>query len=204
MFLPDPKKIQIPGFRIEVVKKLLGVTPDFETGDDDLSSWAGNLLRWENECLEISRSLHRATIEETPEVHWRTLVANMMPGIEGALLEERYYNSWKQGVKGIRDNQDFSAVMGEFQQYFQALIFAATRRRFMSTVGGRIGWAPADAQEGDVICVLYGGGPLFVLRFNEGGCEARLIGEAYVHGLMDNDEAFNSPDRGLDEDFVLI
>ena len=49
-------------------------------------------------------------------------------------------------------------------------------------------------KEGDIICELYGGDLLHVLRYEEGGEVAKLIGIAYVHGLM-NGEALTAPDR---------
>lgn len=46
---------------------------------------------------------------------------------------------------------------------------------------------PQVAQNGDHICVLLGGSTPFVLREIDGQDEYKLIGEAYVHGIMDGE-----------------
>jgi hypothetical protein len=62
---------------------------------------------------------------------------------------------------------------------------AKRTRTFFSTHDGRVGLGPCDLQAGDAICVLYGGAPLFVLRFNCSSEEAQLVGDAFVYGPMD-------------------
>jgi hypothetical protein len=47
----------------------------------------------------------------------------------------------------------------------------------------RLGWVSRRAQQGDMVCVLYGGAVPFVLREMDDGC-CRMIGECYVDGLM--------------------
>ncbi len=63
-----------------------------------------------------------------------------------------------------------------------ALTFATNRRFFISD-NGYIGLAPIRAQIGDQVCILYGCSVPVVLRKEDG--YAKLIGEAYCHGLMD-------------------
>ena len=58
------------------------------------------------------------------------------------------------------------------------------RRPFISTKG-YVGLAPFHSDPADVICVLYGCVVPFVLRKN--GLRYNLIGEAYVHGIMDGE-----------------
>jgi hypothetical protein len=61
-------------------------------------------------------------------------------------------------------------------------------------------------KKGDVVCVFYSGGPVYIIRFKdkkEKSEYAELIGEAYIHGLIEG-EAFNSSDKGPDENFVLL
>lgn len=59
-------------------------------------------------------------------------------------------------------------------------------RRFCRTAEDRLGWLPYYAREGDVVCVLYGGEMPYVLRPGANGCY-RLIGECYMHGIMDGE-----------------
>lgn len=55
-------------------------------------------------------------------------------------------------------------------------------RRAYRAEDGRLGLGPSAMQEGDYVCVLFGGRPLFILRErSEGGWF--LIGEAYLHDI---------------------
>jgi hypothetical protein len=60
------------------------------------------------------------------------------------------------------------------------------RRRFVITKHGRLGWCPHTCQEGDVISVLAGGRVPFVLR-KCGENQYQLVGDAYIHGIMDGE-----------------
>ena len=87
-------------------------------------------------------------------------------------------------------------------RYWQAIADACGGRKYFSTKGGRIGPGLTDLKPDDNICVLYGEGPLFVLRFDEVKDTAQLIGEAYVHGLTSG-EALTMEGRAEDENFIL-
>jgi hypothetical protein len=58
-------------------------------------------------------------------------------------------------------------------------------RRFFVTENGRIGLGPVGAEVGDEVCILFAGEAPFVLRNKTGS--HRLIGECYVHGIMDGE-----------------
>jgi hypothetical protein len=48
---------------------------------------------------------------------------------------------------------------------------------------GFIGLAPEHAKVGDSVCILLGGRLPYLLRTDAAG-NTKLIGEAYIHGLM--------------------
>lgn len=61
-------------------------------------------------------------------------------------------------------------------------------RRFAVTRNGYFVLGPDALQEGDVVAVLRGGKTPFLLReVNAGEGGWRLVGECYVHGLMDGE-----------------
>ncbi|KAF2838109.1 hypothetical protein M501DRAFT_1004951 [Patellaria atrata CBS 101060] len=74
------------------------------------------------------------------------------------------------------------------------------RKRFCCTVEHRLGWVPDPAKPGDLICILYGGRTPYVLRPSVNG-RYKLIGPAYVHGLMYG-EAMKMKDV-VEEDFAI-
>jgi hypothetical protein len=44
-------------------------------------------------------------------------------------------------------------------------------------------WVPAETQADDLLCLLFGGSTPFILRRMLDGTQ-RMLGTAYVHGLM--------------------
>ncbi|KAI0865855.1 heterokaryon incompatibility protein-domain-containing protein [Xylaria cubensis] len=65
-------------------------------------------------------------------------------------------------------------------------------RRFFKTAKGLFGLAPALAQKGDCVVVLFGGKVPFILRGFPDAESYHLVGESYVHGIMDG-EAIHQP-----------
>jgi len=73
-------------------------------------------------------------------------------------------------------------------------------RRFFEGDDGRLGLAPPSAMTGDVIAILFGCNVPVVLReVNKGKYE--VIGECYVHGLMDGEAI--SMDL-IEKEFTLV
>jgi hypothetical protein len=58
------------------------------------------------------------------------------------------------------------------------------RRRFYRSGSGRYGWAVHGARNGDAVVLFYGCDYPFILR-DEGNGTYRIIGDCYIHGLMD-------------------
>ncbi|KAK4541394.1 hypothetical protein LTR36_007995 [Oleoguttula mirabilis] len=78
--------------------------------------------------------------------------------------------------------------------------YSATTRMFV-TDNGYLGTGPEGMYVGDVVCVLYRGNVPFILRETGSRGHYILIGEAYVHGIMQG-EAMGA---GFPEqDFLLI
>lgn len=61
----------------------------------------------------------------------------------------------------------------------------ATNRRLLVTDNGYIGLGPIKAEKGDHICIIYGCSVPLMLREVDGWF--KLIGEVYMHGLMDGE-----------------
>ncbi|PMD39548.1 hypothetical protein L207DRAFT_460231 [Hyaloscypha variabilis F] len=58
-------------------------------------------------------------------------------------------------------------------------------RRFFVTERGFLGLGPGTAEVGDLVCVIFGGKTPFILR--KVSDHYKLIGESYIHGLMDGE-----------------
>lgn len=72
-------------------------------------------------------------------------------------------------------------------------IFTATMMTFMrgrlpfSTEGGCFGAGPESLKEHDVVCVLNNAKTAHILRPTHEDGTYELVGEAYVHGMMDGE-----------------
>ena len=66
-----------------------------------------------------------------------------------------------------------------------------------------MGMLPQASDEGDIVCIISGGKTPFVIR-PDGNGAYRLVGECYLHGLM-NGEFMDQPDWGKNiKDIVLV
>lgn len=73
--------------------------------------------------------------------------------------------------------------------YVTAVLRMGGRRPFL-TADRRVGLGPLDMQAGDTLAILNGVDVPFILRHEGGQAESyRLVGEAYVHGVMDGEFA---------------
>jgi len=148
--------------------------------------------------------------DDIPDAHWRTLVGDTFSEKfpEQASLEDvkdsyllciEFHKILKAGAAThSRANLNFEKGI----KYNWALGMAALSRHFFSTVNGHVGLGPPGIKGDDVVCVFYSGGPLYILKFEEDD-GAKLIGDAYVHGLMKEGQAFESQSRGADELFLV-
>ena len=74
----------------------------------------------------------------------------------------------------------------EAHQVFEGAYMAVSQgRRFFTTLGGYMGIGPPGMRPGDSICVFLGGNVPWVVR--QEGYEYMLVGECYVHGIMDGE-----------------
>jgi hypothetical protein len=92
-------------------------------------------------------------------------------------------------------------LSGKVEEWSRAANAASQNRLFAITEKGYFVLAPGVAEIGDEVCVLYGGKSPFCLR--QSGSHYWLVGECYVHGLM-NGEAIEMRDQGGLEDHVFV
>lgn len=76
----------------------------------------------------------------------------------------------------------------------QAMIIFCNDIRFGSAPGSKslFGLAPKEAEEGDLVCILFGCTVPVILRPIEGLGLYKLVGESYVHGVMDGEAMISS------------
>lgn len=105
--------------------------------------------------------------------------------------QEIHGQSRRRASSSIRVQYDILRSQGarsydlEAGQYRTAMTFQHDRKPLLSNKG-HVGLVPANAEPGDYICIFLGLAVPFVLRAVTGG-KFRLIGEAYVYGIMDGE-----------------
>jgi hypothetical protein len=155
--------------------------------------------------------------QEREESLWRTLCCDMTTQIPARRAPAEYGISWKilgkqnQATKadgsfdwtGI-DKSDFTnnnilnyiALMNSFGVH-------SVGRNLCVTTGGYLGHVPIGSQTGDRICILFGSAVPFVLREDKDGF-FKLVGECYVHGIMDGEAMKERDMESLSRDFQLL
>lgn len=166
------------------------------------------------ECLEILGTVSynaESDVVEMPETIWRTLCAdrddkgepapssyrqamlylldisfdsskpfnprNLLEHISSIDIEELMETDMPENVKAF-----LMVVQGIIwnRRTFQLKVDDATERTF-------VGLIPRNAKVDDMVCILYGCSVPVVLRKQEDKNCWQLIGEAYVHGVMDGE-----------------
>ena len=204
-----PGVLRIHGAVVDTVKTTANQTLDSVTVNASAPTWNSFL----DETMQIAGIPPR---EQDPglakrEAFWLTFVAGSEPqlrilpdSINDTQLTERVSDSWDrlsgletdyhEGYENVLRTFDShadadNAIPDAFYLIDNAAGVAQRGRKFTATEFGRMGLVPHHATKGDVVAVLTGGRVPIVLRPHEG--YYTVVGDAYVHGIMDG-EAFEN------------
>ena len=142
-----------------------------------------DLKIYQQKLVEICRQIFPArekTIIKDPVSDWYE--ENKQFQIQGRTVENwvaeqpKSFHDSPITIKSSYDEPD------PFRQSFRKTTFC---RRIFTTEKGYIGVGPADACQGDILCILPGCSVPLVLRRRQWHHE--LIGDCYVHGIMDGE-----------------
>ena len=194
--------LTLKGFIFDTLADLCAIhfMPDLALFDFNKPSQHLTVIQdWDKKALEVREGLD-------PYIHtcgrmeafWRTLIADAI-GDERATeaeLTAEMFNVWSGRAEAPKEENNFA------ESFASAVLRASHNRRFSITSNGYMVLAPAGAEEGDLVCVLLGGQPPFILRIEDG--HFYLVGACYVHGIMDG-EAMEELQTGKYElqDFVI-
>jgi hypothetical protein len=125
------------------------------------------------------------------EALWRTLVLNAPAPAE---LEDCYH-LWRQVMTPEAPGSGVTNFDSPKQKIniFDSIFTTTTKnRKFFTTDRGYIGLTSRGTLPGDKVCIFLGGHSPFIIRqaassSTEDSCSWNLVGEAYVHGLMDGE-----------------
>jgi hypothetical protein len=108
-------------------------------------------------------------------------------------------------VQYTRERKESYLDYSESTNVFVNLVSSVVaKRRFFVTSTGMLGLGPKRSREGDVVAILFGGTRPYLLRPVRNGTHWRLVGECYVHDIMNGQaaEMWLNSDEPL-EDFHL-
>ncbi|RMJ04946.1 hypothetical protein CDV36_014380 [Fusarium kuroshium] len=141
---------------------------------------------------EAAASLYRIPIGDSetisptgPELQRATIIS--AERLEATLTVIKAYDDVAQSripEKITQFSMTLLQSMGKFDIYVSSVMMHAGWKPFLSA-GGYVGLGPGAMDSGDVIAIFYGAHVPFVLRPK--GQEFQLLGEAYVHGIMDGE-----------------
>ena len=123
-----------------------------------------------------------------------TLIA--YPPYKGLNRFSIFYPAWRSAIFDEPFESPGSNSEGARALFQEHVDRACNARRFFVTAKGYIGLGPPEVQDGHLVTVLLGGQVPFILSRQQE--KFRLVGECYVHGLMDG-EAFSEDGAEIDE-----
>jgi hypothetical protein len=194
----DDDTLCILGWVVDIVDK---IGDEWELRLNDGFDWTplvGRILVL-NQYINASP---RYTADEKDQARWRVLIADRMLHRSG-----RLYRAANGGVEGMRAESSYFMLLQQHlfrrvggillsmpplvdHEYLDALLSLWSSRPF-STALGHVGLCPSSTKDGDAVFIPYGGHCPYIIRKvpdssqTEGRWE--LIGEAYVHGIMDGE-----------------
>ena len=146
---------------------------------------------------------------------WRTLCCDRTTDLSPTRAPAEFVGAYRAlrkineatGVNGDVDPAVWTSIDPADLQHFVAFGNTITRhcagRHLCVTSGGYLGHVHDGTLIGDKICILFGSRVPFVLR----ECEGRffkLVGECYVHGIMDGEAMKDRDIEPLSRDFEII
>lgn len=178
--------VSVRGITIDTVRDLTDDT--FNT----VTSWSyANFARSLQAIIRSYQGLYdEATLAYTLSGGY-TLDGYIVEDAEAYIAEYRAFATWDLEQYLGADSLIRAPMATEGESVSAAYLFycncarTVSGRRFFVTRDGMIGIGPLAAEEGDIVVVLFGGSVPFILRPYGDGQHYRVVGECYVHDLMD-------------------
>lgn len=209
----DESQLTLRGHKVDEVSDVVPNTWPSSLQDEQYGPKSGDALQlqWLGESRAFAQAAFPGSdVLQRPDILeplGRTLIANLLddpveyaPAAEN--LDQAGYHAMAK-LTFSKNRKDFYGAFPEEQilqahRYNKALHMACNGRKFFCTKERRFGLGPGDVNAGDQIFMFKGAEILFLLRQRPDGKTFSLIGEAYVHYLMDG-EGFRCTEAADDD-----
>ncbi|KAE9376050.1 hypothetical protein N431DRAFT_437438 [Stipitochalara longipes BDJ] len=199
--------LHVQGFNVSQVDKV--IPPGwirFHHTEVDLAENSLKSMEWDDRCFQMSQQVFKDNALET---HARILIGNSLNNERCIVDQQDSYQlmrrlmavlSGKEPVEYLHEilTTEAWAILPE---YMNNVASACANRAFFTTLDGRIGLGPSNLETGDTVCIFCNTFSPFIIRSTDSG-HSKLIGEAYIHGLMYG-EIFDEKDENFLETILL-
>ncbi|KAH8597552.1 heterokaryon incompatibility protein-domain-containing protein [Bisporella sp. PMI_857] len=97
-----------------------------------------------------------------------------------------------------------SIIKGDHEKFWLDMRFSCTGRSFAFTENGYYILGPAIMESEDLCCVIFGANVPFILRKTKMEGRYKLVGEAYVHGIMGGETREMLENGRIQEDIITL
>ena len=167
-------------FLIDVFRDVAPLFQDVITGE-------------ETTFLKSLQTLHERGDGSPYDDHTEAFCQTLCIGMRGlnkklyatAIIIAKYFANLTSEQKSLGIAEKLSTLRDDDGTYFSMMRGFCTNRSLVVTEKGYYALAPLLTMPGDVACVLNGADVPFILRPVEDSQKFKLLGESYVHGMME-------------------
>lgn len=166
---------------------LAEATDDEHLQNGEVKQWHDFLLTWIQSMTDVSPDTE---LKDLIQTWYRTMIADQDG--EGNQASTEYMQT-RFPYDGHRpkavEGRDLNAMEHLVNRYYESTPLMSTyafNGHFFITETGSLGMGSRGLRRKDLVCALLGAGVPFVLR-QVGADRFVLVGEAYVHGIMDGE-----------------
>ncbi|KAH6670470.1 heterokaryon incompatibility protein-domain-containing protein [Halenospora varia] len=216
------RQISVQGVKIDEITKVLDLPVPYRGGIQIPKQWKGDVFNLSNtSSKDISKN-------KNFDPFWRTLVANReqlniwTTDIDISSLSTyndilslnnyTYLSQYRAPAPSAWASEAEEWLKGDMtvpdtstSEFLRGIIGYIRSKRFVMTRES-MGLGPESAENGDIVCVLFGCSVPMVLRpVGDGSVGFYLVGEAYLHSMMDGEAIELLKDGKITvEDFAII
>jgi len=194
--------LRVSGFVVDIVKSTgrVGRNRKRERSFEDYLKWMAELTSL-IATLGVTAPLD-LTKEQKEEILWKTAIADcIFAGGVGERRAEAADLQMYQAFHRLIHSKELDSDRRVSYGYRVSLKLAQDARRPFIAPKGYIGIGPRHCQAGDLICIFIGAPTPFIVRKAGTKGEYHLVGDAYVHGIMDGELMKGNPQT---ESFDLV